>query len=459
MASDNPEIYTEEIALFSRPPVNVAEDRISWHEIRPSYMSSAEYSSINFSILGNSSQYLKLSDSELYVRITIQKEDGNPYKIFDEDNKLLPINKRETGTPIDFILHSMWSSVDIKMNNNLVSESGTNYMYKALMETLLSYDENTKKIKLANEGFTGDSGDFTQINPDSPPYNHGLKIHHKWFKDFVTVEFVGPLMADICNQDRLILPGVDVDIKLWPTRDEFRLITHPIGMRCKLLIDEIYLNVCKVNVSPEVMMGHNAALEIADSIYPFTRTDIRTFNIAEGNFGMNIEDIWQGEVPTKLVVSFVKSQAYNGDYHLNPFHFEHFDVSDIGFFVNGEATPRPAYKLDFENGIYLQGLNSLYKITGKTMENSDIGITRETYQQGYTLIGFDVDPTTSPDFRYVGKPREGHTKLEIRFKRGLPTPVTVILYATFPENMTIDQARNVCLEIKDKLAQRGECSR
>ena len=459
MASDNPEIHTEEIALFSRPPVNVAEDRISWHEIRPSYMSNAEYSSINFSILGNSSQYLKLSDSELHVRITIQKEDGTPYKIFDEANKLLPIKERETGTPIDFILHSMWSSVDIKMNNNLVSESGTNYMYKALMETLLSYDENTKKIQLANEGFTGDSGDFTQINPDSPPYNHGLKIRHKWFKDFVTVEFVGPLMADICNQDRLILPGVNVDIKLWPTRDEFRLITHPVGLRCKLLIDEIYLNVCKVNVSPEVMMGHNAALEIADSIYPFARTDIRTFNIAEGNFGMNIEDIWQGEVPTRLVVGFVKSQAYNGDYHLNPFHFEHFDVSDIGFFVNGEATPRPAYKLDIKNGIYLQGLNSLYKITGKTMENSDIGITRETYQQGYTLIGFDVDPTTSPDFHYAGKPREGHTKLEIRFKRGLPTPVTVILYATFPENMTIDQARNVRLEIKDKFAQRGERSR
>ena len=93
------------------------------------------------------------------------------------------------------------------------------------------------------------------------------------------------------------------------------------------------------------------------------------------------------------------------------------------------------------------------------MENSDIGITRETYQQGYTLIGFDVDATTSPDFRYVGKPREGHTKLEIGFERGLPTPVTVIPYATFPENMTIDQARNVRLEIKDKFAQRGKRSR
>ena len=29
MASQNPEIHTDEIALFYRPPVNVAEDRIS----------------------------------------------------------------------------------------------------------------------------------------------------------------------------------------------------------------------------------------------------------------------------------------------------------------------------------------------------------------------------------------------------------------------------------------------
>ena len=389
----------------------------------------------------------------------IEKEDGTPFTTTDDSNQPLPIVQRESGTPVDFILHSMWSSVDIKLNNNLVSESGTNYMYKALLEAMLTYDDSTKKIQLANEGFTGDSGNFAQINPDAPPFNHGLKLRHKWFKDFTTVEFVGPLMADICNQDRLLLPGVDIDIKLWPTHDEFRLITHPQGLKCKLIIDEIYLNVCKVSVSPEVMMGHNAGLEVADSVYPFPRTDIRTFNTAEGNFGINLEDMWQGEVPTHLVVGFVKSQPYNGDFNLNLYHFQHFDVSDIGFFVNGESTPRPSFKLDVGNGTYLQGLNSLYKISGKTMENSDIGITRETYQQGYTLIGFDVDPTTSPDFRYVGKAREGHTKLEIQFKNGLPSPVTVILYATFPEIMTIDQARNVRLEIKDKFAQRRERSR
>ena len=332
MATKNPEIHTDEIALFSRPPVNVAEDRISWHEVRPSYMSNADYSSINFSIIGNSSQYVKLSDTELYVRINIEKEDGTPFTTTNDNGDTLPAGARETGAPIDFILHSMWSSVDIKLNNNLISESGTNYMYKALLEALLIYDDNTKRIQLANEGFTGDSGDFSQTNPEAPPYNHGLKTRFKWFKEHGVVEFVGPLMSDICNQDRLILPGVDIDIKLWPTRDEFKLITHPQGLKCKLNIEEIYLDVCKVSVSPEVMMGHNAGLEVADSVYPFSRTDIRTFNIAKGNFGINLEDMWQGEVPSHLVVGLVRSQAYNGDYNLNPYHFEHFDVSNIVFF-------------------------------------------------------------------------------------------------------------------------------
>ena len=455
---ENPLVHTEELALFSQSPINVTEDKVSWTEIRPSYMSNAEYSAINFSIIGNSSQYVKLSETELYVKIGIEKEDGSAFKLTDDDGTPLQFNLREYASPVDYILHSMWSSVDVKLNNNLVSESGTNYMYKALIETLLTYDENAKKIQLSNAGFTGDSGAFNQINPDTPPYNHGLKIRHKWFKDHPTVEFVGPLLADICNQDRLILPGVDIDIKLWPTRDEFRLITFPNGLRCRLYIEEIYLDVCKVSVSPEVMMGHNAGLEITDAVYPFTRTDIRTFNVPEGNFGTSIEDIWQGEVPTRLVVGMVNSEAVNESFNLNPYHFQHFDVSNIGFFVNGEPTPQPPFYLDIENGNYLKGLNSLYKVAGKTMENTDIGITRETYQQGYTLIGFDVDPTTSSDFRYIGKSKEGHTKLEIKFKNGLPSPVTLILYATFPEVMSIDQARNVRLQIKDKFAKRHERS-
>ena len=195
-------------------------------------MSSGEYSSVQFTIPGNSSQYVKLSDSELHVKINIQKEDG---MAFDKSTE-----RMEAGLPIDLILHSMWSSVDIKMNHALVSTSGTDYMYKALLETLLTYNENAKKIQLANAGFSGDSGNFAQTHPLVPPLNKVLRTRYIWFdENSVSVEFIGPLMADICNQDRLILPGVDIDIKLWPTQDEFRLMSHPENIQCKLIVEDI----------------------------------------------------------------------------------------------------------------------------------------------------------------------------------------------------------------------------
>ena len=62
-------------------------------------------------------------------------------------------------------------------------------------------------------------------------------------------------------------------------------------------MEEIYLNVCKVAVNPLVMIGHAKGLEIADGKYPFQRTDIRTFNIAQNSYGNTLQDIWQGEVP------------------------------------------------------------------------------------------------------------------------------------------------------------------
>ena len=134
----------------------------------------------------------------------------------------------------------------------------------------------------------------------------------------------------------------------------------------------------------------------------------------------------------------------------NPFHFQNFNLGKIGFYVDGESVPRHPYEFDFKNCQYLQGLLSLYRVTGKLNENTDIGITRNSYREGYNLIAFEVDPTTSPDFRYLGQGREGRTRLEIKFKEQLPEGVNVILYATFPETIEIDESRVVRIDDSDE---------
>ena len=94
------------------------------------------------------------------------------------DGSEFDTEEKETAVPIDLILHSMWSSVDIKMNHTLVSTSGTDYMYKSLIETLLNYNDGAKKNQLSSIGF---SGDFAQTHPTSAPFNHGLRARYNWF--------------------------------------------------------------------------------------------------------------------------------------------------------------------------------------------------------------------------------------------------------------------------------------
>ena len=66
--------------------------------------------------------------------------------------------------------------------------------------------------------------------------------------------------------------NVDIDINLWPYKDEFHLTLDPNTINCKLTIKEIYLNVCKVQVNKYWISGHMAGLEISKGKYPLQKT-------------------------------------------------------------------------------------------------------------------------------------------------------------------------------------------
>ena len=65
----------------------------------------------------------------MYVKMKIEKEDGEP---FDD-------TKTESGLPIDIIAHTIVSVVEVALIHIIVSTSGTNYMNKAVIEALLNY--------------------------------------------------------------------------------------------------------------------------------------------------------------------------------------------------------------------------------------------------------------------------------------------------------------------------------
>lgn len=461
-------MHTEDVAIFETPPVNIGERKKIWIDQLPTSQGTGVKRSVIFHIPGTGEQYTDLSETELYVKLKILDENGNTFEQ----------SPTKSAIPIDMILHSMWSMVNIKLNQTLVDTSGTNYMYKSYIETLLNYSEKTKKIKMSAIGFTGDSGNFDQTGVEEVPFNQGLKERYLWFKRIYTVkspsdpfnpatddsdeeyddpscvEFLGPLMTDLCNQGKLIVNGVDIDIRLVPNNDEFRLLTFPNGQKGYIQIEDIKLSVCKVDVTDKFFVGHHKGMEYSAALYPFARSDVRTFNIVDGSYQAIFEDIFQGETPSRLIVGMVDSEAYAGDYSKNPFRFKHFNIQEAAFYVDGESTPRQPYNFDFKDCGYLEGLMSLYRVSGKMFTDTDIGITRETYRQGLALIGFEVDPTAAPDLSYVGIPKSGRTRLVLKFKKKIKKPVTVIVYGIFPEVMEISLARIISMKEKDRALKR-----
>lgn len=89
-----------------------------------------------------------------------------------------------------------------------------------------------------------------------------------------------------------------------------------------------------------------------------------------------------------MFITFVQQSAVNGSYLLNPFNFEHFNLSEIVLYmyVNGEPIPVRPRKLDFgDNKNYVTSLCNLYQSSEKWFKDESLVIDRETFTVGYAI--------------------------------------------------------------------------
>ena len=72
-------VHTEAVAIFNGQLINEAEDKIQYVRYRPSQPFDSN-TPINFTIPGNSSQYISLHESYMFVQCHVEQTDqfGNP---------------------------------------------------------------------------------------------------------------------------------------------------------------------------------------------------------------------------------------------------------------------------------------------------------------------------------------------------------------------------------------------
>ena len=415
--------FSAQVGLFQAPPTETGQESTTWVQIRPkSQIISGGV--IEFSIPGNTLQYLNAKKTKLHIQGKLVKKDGSA------------LEEADIVTPINLFLHSLWSQMEVTVQQKSLSPGiSTRYPYKAMLDLLVNMNKNEQvSIGSCMMYYRDATGNMEANTPTAIPISSGVFNRNSRSKLSKIFDMEGPLYSDIFQQDRLLLNGLQVGIRLYPTSEAFRLLSDKTEYKVEI-IDAI-LKVCYVKVSPGILLGHSEALKIGPARYFFDNSVIKTYAIAKGQYSITVDDLFQGDVPNSLILTLVSSEALNGSFAKNPYNFQNFNLNFCAFYVDGQSSPSQALQPSFSNGTYTE---AYLTAVNETPQN---GITFDEFKSGYTIYVFDLK---QHDKHVLTERKKGHTRMEIRFSEALPHTTTLLAYAKFNQELRVDESRTVTI--------------
>ena len=411
----------ERLDLFESMDTDTTLQATDFIEYRP-VNQMTDTSPLEFNIPAQSSAYLDLKRSVLNLKLRLVNADGSPV----QDSQVLG--------PVNVPLHAMFSQIEVAFQQTPFTQWGINYPYKAYIDTILKTNRDIQENKLTSQLFYKDTGDLDTSDAKTGS-NDGLKARYMKTLGGKIVDLEGPILLDVFHQPKLLINGVHVGIKLYPSTNAFRLMSDNLTPAEKVQIVDARFKLCVQRVANHVLLTHQKQIRDQPVTYPYLRSDIKTIALASGQYSYSVDDLFQGLVPAKLIVGLVSSEAFSGSYHKNPFNFQHYDCSSIGFYVDGQSYPSHPLQPNFEADQFTDCYRAM------THFRDDINISRDDYKKGYCLYVLDIDPYYSFNTK-----RRGHCRLELKFAKPLPESVTLFVYAIFPEVLSIDESRTVIVK-------------
>jgi hypothetical protein len=428
------ECCKSELDLFAIPPTQTSIESGSYAEYNP-ISSISDRTPIEFFVANSGQLYLDLANTQVYVKAQILR--GNNEAI-DNTNQVGPVN---------LLLQSLFAEVDVKLNDTLVTSTNNTYPYRAYLETLMSYGNDAKESQMTASMFYKDTaGAMDERNPRADDArNRGLIKRQSFFQEGGTVDMIGRLHNDLFFQDKYLLSDVDMRIRLVRSKDTFCLMSAQENLRFKVKIIDCKLYVRKVKISSPVFLAHGKALEAGTAKYPIRRVICKTFTIPRGNLDFSQENLFNGQIPTRLVLGCVDNDAFNGSYAKNPFNFKHYNITQIKVYLDGQNQMMKPLDMNFAQQQYISAYMSMFSGTGKQFQNEGNCINRNDYASGYTLFAFDLTPDLGEEdhFNLI---KEGSLRVDLKFANGLPNTINVLAYAEFENVLEIDKARNILFD-------------
>ena len=389
---------------------------------------------VEFRIPGEGKAFTDLRHCYLKMRIGVKKANG--HNLDPAADKVSLIN---------YIGATLFSQIDISLNGTQISSS-TNHALRSIIDVMMNYGREAKEGQLQAALFYKDTAgqmDTSETEPADPatPVNQGLKSRWEWVKSNNSIELIARIHSDIFLQPKMLVNGVEMQLKFHKNKDSFSLISRVANAAYKIVLEDISLMLRKC-ILTDTKYNQLQSVSKRDIVYPITQVLTKVFTYSAGPSSLNINNAVQGKIPNRMIIGLVSNAAYNGDYTKNPFNFQHFGLRGVAVKLDGNTVNGDAIKVNFDDNRYMEGFWTLFASTGYMFKDDGCYIDREDYKSGYTLFAYDLTPTLC-DGQYVDPEKSGDLAVELTFKAALAEAVTVCMYFEYNSMITINAARQV----------------
>ena len=219
------------------------------------------YDFIDTSIERPRFQYCEMDTDSAYIALAGESVDDlvSPFmrEYFFRINQANGSNV-DTAAEVGPVNNSLFSQVDVSLNGTLVTPSTNTYPYCAYIEILLCLGAEAKNSQLTCVLWYKDTADHMDATDTA---NEGLQKRQDYTVGSRVVDMMGRLHVDLFFQDRYLLNGVDIKVRLVQSKDTFALMARGSSPAYKITIVEAALFARKAKLNPSVQMGHIKALD------------------------------------------------------------------------------------------------------------------------------------------------------------------------------------------------------
>ncbi len=262
---------------------------------------------------------------ETYCEVTV--------KIVKADGISLP-DSTKIVAPVNNILHSLFESVRLTINDVPITVSPSNYPYKAYITNCLTYGPSVKSAQLTCQGWYSDMGNHMGPVPGTNAgFTERNQLFREKYKDGAPyrasgVTLFGRLMHDLIACETGLPPNTKVRFDLDKSDSEFFLMSSDGDTeKYKFQIKNIALFVPVAQLSMPVYQEINSILarknEPKAIVIHYRRIEVRPISITKDKVDFYSDSLFpDSDLPCRIVLCFVDSISKNGSYSTNPFDFK-----------------------------------------------------------------------------------------------------------------------------------------